>query len=124
MVAVNIDPHLISTELYELEEMPGILIGRPVVDCRARMVGIIRGVKLIIPSFQVQLIVKGLDVEVPIDVDNVDRVGNVVSLKTEIKSMDPIEIDELLKLRRQLKEELDDKLHSENSVNKLIRPKI
>ncbi|MHA1713116.1 MAG: hypothetical protein ACTSW4_03610, partial [Candidatus Ranarchaeia archaeon] len=112
MVDVNGDTHLTATELYELEDMPGILIGRPVVDSRARMVGIIRGVKLILPTFQVQLVIKGLDVEVPIDVSNVDRVGNVVSLKTEIKSMDPIEIDELLKLRRQLKEELDDKLHS------------
>ena len=124
MISMKEDMPNTSTELYELQEMPGTLIGRPVVDKHARMVGIVRGVKLLLPSFQIQLVIKGLDVEVPIDVNNVDKVGNVVSLKTDIKSMDPIEIDELLKLRRQLKDELDDKLHPDNQVASLIRPRL
>jgi len=100
----------VTSELYELGGMPGALVGRPVVDVDARMIGIVRSIRLTIPPFRMELMVKGLDVEIPIDVTNVAKVGSVVGLKSAIKTMEAIEIEDVSRLRRQLREEIAGKL--------------
>ncbi|MGQ4833226.1 MAG: hypothetical protein ACP6IS_04930 [Candidatus Asgardarchaeia archaeon] len=100
----------IEIELYELETMPGILLGRVVIDSKARMVGIVRSIRVTIPSFKVELIIKGLDVEIPVDAQSVEAVGNVVKLKVPMESIDSIEIEDIIKLQRELFEEIKDRI--------------
>jgi len=101
----------IETELYELENMPGIIIGRAVIDNSARMIGIVRNIKITLPNFKVEIIVKGQDVEIPIDIQNVENIGNIIQLKIPV-NMESIDIEDVISLRRELVEEIKEKLQN------------
>jgi hypothetical protein len=95
----------VEAELYELS-MPGRLVGRAVIDGGARIVGIVRSIRVILPDLRVELVVKGLDVEFPVDVRNVSAVGNVVQLQNTIKDADVVELHDVARLRKELWEEI------------------
>ena len=94
-----------EAELYELS-MPGRLVGRAVIDGAARIVGIVRSIRVSLPELRVELIVKGLDVEFPVNVENVGAVGNVVQLLNTIKDADVVELHDIARLRKELWEEV------------------
>jgi len=94
-----------EAELYELS-MPGRLIGRAVIDGAARIVGIVRSIRVALPELRVELIVKGLDVEFPINVENVSAVGSVVQLQNTIKDAEVVELHDIARLRKELWEEV------------------
>ncbi|MCD6513453.1 MAG: hypothetical protein ACTSSP_08350 [Candidatus Asgardarchaeia archaeon] len=98
-----------EVELYELDNIPGVLLGRIVIDSKARMVGIVRNIRITIPTFKVELVIKGIDVEIPVDVQNIDAVGNVVRLKVPMESIDTVEIEDIIKLQKELNEEIKDR---------------
>ena len=98
-----------EAELYELDMLPGVLIGKAVIDKDARIVGIVRNLKVTIPDFRIELIVKGVDIEIPIDIEKVSNVGNVVQLNTSMDSMESVDIEDIVKLTKELKEELIEK---------------
>jgi hypothetical protein len=104
----------LTAELYEIDPIPGNLLGLPVLDKAARMVGIVRNVKLNFLPFKVELVIKGLDVEMPIDSSQIEQVGTVVRLSMKIKTMETVEVEEISKLRRQLREEIIAKIQSQN----------
>lgn len=95
----------VETELYELR-IPGKILGKEVVDGKARRIGIVRSIRVTLPSLKVELIIKGLDVEFPVDVENISAVGSVVQLKTAIKEAEEIELHDVLKLRKEILAEL------------------
>ncbi|MEM1657807.1 MAG: hypothetical protein QXK94_02090 [Candidatus Jordarchaeales archaeon] len=95
----------IQCELYELT-VPGDLVGKLVIDGAARIVGIVRSVKLTLPPAKIEIVVKGLDVEFSVDVSNVSAVGGVVQLKSIAKEAEPLEIRDAQRLRKELIEEI------------------
>jgi sporulation protein YlmC with PRC-barrel domain len=98
-------PMDVDLELFELM-FPGKLIGKAVIDANARMIGVIRNVRIQIPSPIVSLTVKGLDTEFSVKSENIQAVGNVVQLNVTIKHSEPIEINDVMKLRTEIQEEL------------------
>lgn len=95
----------IDLELFELM-FPGKLIGKAVIDANARMIGVIRNVRIQIPSSSITLIVKGLDTEFTIKSENIQAIGNVIQLNVNIKHSEPIEINDIIQLRNEIKEEI------------------
>ena len=111
----NIDEQeIVTAELYEIENIPGKILGLPVLDKSARIIGIVRNLKLSFLPFKIELIIKGLDVEMPIDGDHIEQIGTVVRLSTKIKTLETIEVEDVSKLRRQLKEEITAKIKTQN----------
>ncbi|MHA2053721.1 MAG: hypothetical protein ACXACP_08180 [Candidatus Hodarchaeales archaeon] len=96
----------LDLELYELV-FPGQLIGKAVIDSEARMVGVIRNIRFQIPSSSVSLIVKGLDTEFNVKADNIQAVGNVVQLNVRIKHTEPIEVNDVIRLRSEIQDEIN-----------------
>lgn len=98
-------PMDVDLELFEII-FPGKLVGKAVIDANARMIGVIRNVRIQIPSSTISLTVKGLDTEFTIKSENIQAVGNVVQLNVTIKHSEPIEINDIIKLRVEIQEEL------------------
>jgi sporulation protein YlmC with PRC-barrel domain len=94
----------IEAELYELS-MPGRLLGKEVLDSRARRIGIVRSIRISLNPTRSELIVKGAEVEFPIDFEKIAGVGSVVQLNSEVKESEEIEIHDVVRLQ---KEVLDD----------------
>ena len=94
----------IEAELYELS-MPGRLIGKEVLDNRARRIGIVRSIRIALhPSRTVNTVI-GPGVEFPVDFSKVDAVGTVVQLNSVVKDAEEIEVHDVIRLQ---KEVLDD----------------
>ena len=94
----------IEAELYELK-MPGRLLGKEVLDSRARRIGIVRSIRIALHPIRSELIVKGAEVEFPVDFSKVDAVGTVVQLNSVVKDAEEIEVHDVIRLQ---KEVLDD----------------
>ena len=94
-----------ETELYELV-MPGKLIGKAIVDGAARLVGIVRSVKLSVPPVRVDIIAKGMEIEFPINTTDIVAVGGIVQLKQVIREAEEIAIDDIIRLREEIKSEI------------------
>jgi sporulation protein YlmC with PRC-barrel domain len=94
----------IEAELYELS-MPGRLLGKEVLDSRARRIGIVRSIRISLHPTRSELIVKGAEVEFPVDFSSIDAVGTVVQLNTMVKEAEEIEVHDVIRLQ---KEVLDD----------------
>lgn len=95
----------IDIELFELM-FPGKLVGKAVIDANARMIGVIRNIRIQIPSPTISLTVKGLDTEFTVKSENIQAIGNVVQLNIIIKHSEPVEINDIMKLRNEIQEEL------------------
>ena len=94
-----------ETELYELV-MPGKLIGKAIVDGAARLVGIVRSVKLSVPPIRVDIIAKGMEIEFPINTTDIVAVGGIVQLKNVIREAEEVAIDDIIRLREEIKSEI------------------
>ena len=94
----------IEAELYELS-MPGRLLGKEVLDNRARRIGIVRSIRISLHPTRSELIVKGAEVEFPVDFNSIDTVGTVVQLNSVVKEAEEIEVHDVIRLQ---KEVLDD----------------
>ncbi|UCE11603.1 MAG: hypothetical protein JSW61_06635 [Candidatus Thorarchaeota archaeon] len=94
----------VEAELYELS-MPGRLLGKEVLDSRARRIGIVRSIRISLNPTRSELIVKGAEVEFPIDFEKIAGVGSVVQLNSEVRESEEIEIHDVVRLQ---KEVLDD----------------
>jgi sporulation protein YlmC with PRC-barrel domain len=92
-------------ELYELR-IPGELIGKEVIDASARKIGIVRNVKLTFPPAKISIIIKGLDVEIPLPIDTIATVGGVIQLKETIKQVEELEIRDVARLREEVANEI------------------
>jgi sporulation protein YlmC with PRC-barrel domain len=99
------DPTSIMAELYELR-IPGELIGKEVIDASARKIGIVRNVKLTFPPPNINIIIKGLDIEIPLPVDSIATIGGVVQLKETIKQVEELEIRDVARLREEIANEI------------------
>ncbi|MFX1285370.1 MAG: hypothetical protein ACFFB5_17115 [Promethearchaeota archaeon] len=95
----------IDIELFELM-FPGKLIGKAVIDANARMIGVIRNIRIQIPSPTISLTVKGLDTEFSVKSEDIQAIGNVVQLNVVIKHSEPVEVNDIMKLRNEIQEEL------------------
>jgi len=105
MTATSKEPKAsIEAELYELS-MPGRLIGKEVLDNRARRIGIVRSIRIALHPTRSELIVKGAEVEFPVDFSKIDTVGTVVQLDSVVKDAEEIEVHDVIRLQ---KEVLDD----------------
>ncbi len=93
-------PSIVEAEVYEVK-MPGNIVGKEVIDGSARRIGIVRSLRITLPPGQVELQVKGLGVELPIDVSNIVAVGNVIQLKNTVKEAEEIGIGDVQRLREE-----------------------
>jgi len=91
-------PNMVEAEVYELQ-MPGNIVGKEVIDGSARRIGIVRSLRITLPPGKIELQVKGLGVELPVDVSNIAAVGNVIQLNTVIKEAEEIGISDVQRLR-------------------------
>ncbi|MBD3158613.1 MAG: hypothetical protein KGY80_00405 [Candidatus Thorarchaeota archaeon] len=94
----------IEAELYELS-MPGRLLGKEVLDSRARRIGIVRSIRISLHPTRSELIVKGAEVEFPVDFEKITEVGTVVQLNSVVDSAEELEVHDIIRLQ---KEVLDD----------------
>ncbi|MFO7836133.1 MAG: hypothetical protein ACOC3C_02225 [Candidatus Thorarchaeota archaeon] len=94
----------IEAELYELS-MPGRLLGKEVLDSRARRIGIVRSIRISLHPTRSELIVKGAEVEFPVDFEKIAEVGTVVQLNSVVNEAEEIEVHDVIRLQ---KEVLDD----------------
>ena len=95
----------LEAELYELS-IPGRFVGKEVIDGSARRIGIVRSVKISVNPVKVEMVIKGLGVEFPVDIDNIQNVGNVIQLKNPVREAEDIEVKTVLMLRDELAEEV------------------
>ncbi len=93
-------PSMAEAEVYELQ-MPGNIIGKEVIDGSARRIGIVRSLRIMLPPGKVELQVKGLGVELPVDVSNITAVGNVIQLSNTVKEAEEISIVDVQRLREE-----------------------
>jgi sporulation protein YlmC with PRC-barrel domain len=93
-------PSMAEAEVYELH-MPGNIIGKEVIDGSARRIGIVRSLRITLPPGKVELQVKGLGVELPVDVTNITAVGNVIQLSNTVKEAEEISITDVQRLREE-----------------------
>ncbi len=98
------DMPTIEAELYELS-MPGRILGKEVLDSRARRIGIVRSIRISLHPTRSELIVKGAEVEFPVDFSKVDTIGTVVQLNSVVNDAEELEIHDVVRLQ---KEVLDD----------------
>ena len=94
--------------MYELI-VPGKILGKEVVDASAKRIGIVRSIRLslsALPQIKAEIVVKGLEVEFPVDIDNIQNVGNVIQLKNPVREAEDIEVKTVLMLRDELAEEV------------------
>ncbi len=95
----------IDLELFEIM-FPGKIVGKAVIDANARMVGVIRNIKIQLPSSTIFLVVKGLDTEFSVNSTDIQAIGNIVQLNVTIKHSEPIEINDIIRLRNEIQEEI------------------
>ncbi len=95
----------LDLELYEIV-FPGKLVGKAVIDANARMIGVIRNIRIQIPSSNIILVVKGLDTEFTVNSNDIQAIGNIVQLNVTIKHSEPIEINDIIRLRNEIQEEI------------------
>ena len=93
-------PSMAEAEVYELQ-MPGHIVGKEVIDGRARRIGIVRSLRITLPPGKVELQVKGLGVELHVDVTNISAVGNVIQLSNTVKEAEEISIADVQRLREE-----------------------
>ena len=105
VVMVNSINNSIEAELYELS-IPGRFVGKEVIDGSARRIGIVRSVKIRVNPVKVEMVIKGLGVEFPVDIENIQNVGNVIQLKNPVREAEDIEVKTVLMLRDELQEEV------------------
>jgi sporulation protein YlmC with PRC-barrel domain len=94
-----------EAEVYELQ-MPGNIVGKEVIDGSARRIGIVRSLRIMLPPGKIELQVKGLGVELPVDVSNITAVGNVIQLSNTIKEAEEISITDVQRLREEIWKEV------------------
>ena len=104
-------PNEREAELYELK-MPGEFIGKEVINSEARKIGIVRSVRLKLVPLEVSLIVKGIEIEFPVNAKDVEVVGSLIKLKIPAKYSEEIEIQDVINLREELFTEMKALLHS------------
>jgi sporulation protein YlmC with PRC-barrel domain len=98
-------PSMAEAEVYELQ-MPGNIVGKEVIDGSARRIGIVRSLRIMLPPGKIELQVKGLGVELPVDVSNITAVGNVIQLSNTIKEAEEISITDVQRLREEIWKEV------------------
>ncbi|MHA1378454.1 MAG: hypothetical protein ACTSRG_08735 [Candidatus Helarchaeota archaeon] len=95
---------IIETDLYELN-LPGQFINKEVVDKDSKRIGVVRNIRLKFPP-KVELIVKGIDIEIPIDYKDVQKVGSIIQLKTKIKVAEEVDVSEVVRLQKEIEQEM------------------
>ncbi|MHA2298970.1 MAG: hypothetical protein ACXAEU_13260 [Candidatus Hodarchaeales archaeon] len=102
----NTKEQSIEAEFYEMS-LPGRILGKPVIDKAAKMVGIVRSVKIKLPPGEIYLVIKALNLEFLVPSTEVEAVGGVVQLNKILKELEMIDINDLVKLRNEVREEMD-----------------
>ena len=95
---------ILEAELYELN-VPGSLVLKEVMDSKAKRIGVVRCVKLSFPP-RVELIIKGLDMEIPIDYKSVSKVGTVIQLKIKVPVAEECDTNEIVRIQEEIKSEI------------------
>ncbi len=106
MIRNNKKSEMVETDLYELN-LPGQFILKEVVDKDSKRIGVVRNIRLKFPQ-KVELIVKGIDIEVPIDFKNIQKVGTIIQLKTKIKIAEECDVSEVVRLRKEIEQEISE----------------
>ncbi|MBD3229588.1 MAG: hypothetical protein GF329_15515 [Candidatus Lokiarchaeota archaeon] len=96
-----------EAEFFE-SKFPGKLVGKEVLDKNSRRLGLVKSIRLEYFPWKVSLIVKGINIEIPVELSEIENIGTVVQLKTKITAMPEVKVHDLIRLREEIKEELHD----------------
>ena len=103
---------LYQTEFFEAT-FPGNLVGKEILDKSARRLGVVKSIKIEYLPWKIFLIVKGINLELPVDISEVENIGSVIQLKTKITAMPEINISDVIKIKKEIKDEIEEiLLHS------------
>ena len=100
-----------EAELYELG-MPGEFLGKEVIDSEARKIGVVRSIRMKLVPLEVSVIVKGIEVEFPVNARDIEVVGGIIKLKIPAKHSDEIDIQDVINLREEIFTEMKAQLHN------------
>ncbi len=101
-----------ETEFYELA-VPGRIVGKEIIDAEARRVGICHSVKFRVMvdkkgelKPQLSLVIKGLDIEFDVSIDDVEIVGNVIKLKILARQADELHVRDVIRIQEEIASEI------------------
>ena len=101
-----------ETEFYELA-VPGRFVGKEIIDSEARRVGICHSMKFHVASDKkgdlktnLVLVVKGLDIEFDISIDDVEIIGNVIKLKILARQADELHVRDVIRIQEEIAGEI------------------
>ncbi|MHA1229059.1 MAG: hypothetical protein ACTSRP_00335 [Candidatus Helarchaeota archaeon] len=98
---------LYQVEFYE-SNFPGKLVGKEVIDKDSRRLGLVKSIRLEYFPWRVSLMVRGINIEIPVELSEVSSIGTVIQLKTKITAMPELGVTDVMRLRNEIKEELKD----------------
>ncbi|MBD3185403.1 hypothetical protein GF325_01135 [Candidatus Bathyarchaeota archaeon] len=105
-------PDGFETEMYEME-VPGKLVGKEIIDADARRIGICHSIKLRVSTGKkgelhhgMLLVIKGLDIEFDMTMDDVDIIGNVIKLKVPARQADELDVRDVIRIQEEIAGEI------------------
>ena len=99
-----------QAEFFE-SSFPGKLVGKEVLDKDSRRLGVVKSIRVEYLPWQISLIIKGINIEIPVELSEVENIGTVIQLRTKITVAPEISVNEIIRLRDEIKEDLKDIIH-------------
>lgn len=101
-----------ETEVYEMM-VPGTLVGKEIIDSDARRIGVCRSIKIRFPQNKKNelkhalfLVIKGLDIEFDVSIDDVEVIGNIIKLKIPARQADDLQVADVLRIQEDIAGEI------------------
>ena len=94
-----------EVEFFE-STFPGKLVGKEVLDKDSRRIGIIKSIRIEHLPWKISLMIKGINLEIPVDLSEVENIGTIVQLKSIITAMPEIDENEMIRLKNEIRYEL------------------
>ncbi len=95
-----------NIELLEFGHIPGKIVGKVVIDSRSHIIGVVRSLMLTLPNAKLKLVVKGLNSEFFVPIEDIIGIGSVIQLSNTYKAAEPIDFNEILPIIKEIKNEI------------------
>ncbi|MHA1792934.1 MAG: hypothetical protein ACTSVI_09845 [Promethearchaeota archaeon] len=101
-----------EAEFYEMS-VPGMLVGKEIIDSNARRIGLCHSLKIRFAKNKknelistIMLVIKGLDIEFDIPIDDIEVIGNVIKLKVPGNQADELQVKDVIRLQEDIAGEI------------------
>ncbi|MFW9997807.1 MAG: hypothetical protein ACFFD4_37550 [Candidatus Odinarchaeota archaeon] len=92
-------------KLYELP-FPGLITGRPIIDASNRFIGLTRNFVIVLPEWEIKIVLKGLDIETEISASEISKTNGTILLKKNLDHLAELQVTDLSVVRDNIREEL------------------